>query len=332
MAPPLYPALYEINTRVWLGELSRRPGRPATFDDVPDEALDRIAGLGFDWVWLLGVWQTGPAGRAVSRTHPDLLPEYPRVLPDLTDDDITGSPFAIRDYVVHTDFGGDEALRRLRARLAGRGVKLMLDFVPNHTAPDHRWAWEHPEYYVQGTEEDLEREPGDFGRIATARGSAVLARGRDPYFPGWPDTLQLNYRHAAFRDAMMAELGRIASACDGLRCDMAMLVLPEVFARTWGDRARPADATEPVDESFWPGAIAAVRRRHPDFLFLAEAYWDLEWNLQQLGFDQTYDKRLYDRLRALDPPATRGHLHAEFGFQARSARFLENHDEPRAAA
>jgi glycosidase len=332
MAPPLYPALYEINTRVWLRELSRGPARPATFDDVPDEALDRIAGLGFDWVWLLGVWQTGPAGREVSRTNPDLRREYPLILPDLTEDDISGSPFAIRDYAVHSDFGGDGALARLRARLGRRGVRLMLDFVPNHTGPDHRWAWEHPEYYVHGGEEDLAREPGNFCRVETARGPAVLARGRDPYFPGWPDTLQLNYRHAGFREAMKGQLGRIADACDGLRCDMAMLVLPDVFAGTWGDRSRSADGSPPEDLTFWPEAIAHVRERHPEFLFMAEAYWDLEWTLQQLGFDQTYDKRLYDRLRARDTTATRGHLHAHHEFQVRSTRFLENHDEPRAAA
>ena len=232
---------------------------------------------------------------------------------------------------MHVDFGGDAALRRLRERLQGRGVRLMLDFVPNHTAPDHRWAWEHPEYYVHGREEDLVREPGNFCRVETARGPAVLARGRDPYFPGWPDTLQLNYHHAGLRAAMLAELDRVAAACDGLRCDMAMLVLPDVFVRTGGDRSRPADGTEPEALPFWPEAIARVRERHPEFLFMAEAYWDLEWTLQQLGFDQTYDKRLYDRLRAQDASATRGHLRAHREFQTHSTRFLENHDEPRAA-
>ena len=328
----LNPALYEINTRVWLGELARGLGRLATFDDVPDEALDRIAGLGFDWVWLLGVWQTGPAGVEVSRTIPDLRAEYRRILPDLREDDISGSPFAIRDYAVHADFGGGEALMRLRERLRVRGVRLMLDFVPNHTAPDHAWVREHPEYYIRGTEADLAREPGNFVRVATARGPLVLAHGRDPYFPGWPDTLQVNYRHAAFREAMKEQLVRIAAACDGVRCDMAMLILPDIFVRTWGDASLPADGTPPVDSPFWPEAIARVREASPEFLFMAEAYWELEWTLQQLGFDQTYDKRLYDRLRARDAGAVRGHLGAHLAFQVHSTRFLENHDEPRAAA
>jgi len=160
----------------------------------------------------------------------------------------------------------------------------------------------------------------------------VLAHGRDPYFPGWPDTLQLNYRHRGLREAMAHTLEDIAQQCDGVRCDMAMLVLPDVIQRTWSERARPADGSAPVDAPFWPEAIARVRRRRPDFVFMAEAYWDLEWTLQQQGFDYTYDKRLYDRLAEQHAAAVAGHLHADAEYQRRSARFIENHDEPRAAA
>ena len=98
--------------------------------------------------------------------------------------------------------------------------------------------------------------------------------------------------------------------------------LPEVFQRTWGLTPAP----------FWPKAIAAVREAHRGFTFLAEAYWDLEWELQQQGFDYCYDKRLYDRLRHADAGAVRAHLGAGLDYQDRLARFLENHDEPRAAA
>jgi hypothetical protein len=103
---------------------------------------------------------------------------------------------------------------------------------------------------------------------------------------------------------------------------MAMLVLPDVFERTWG---MPA-------ELFWPRVTQAVKDAVPGFLFLAEVYWDLEWALQQQGFDYTYDKRLYDRLEHLETRQAREHLLAGLDFQDRLARFLENHDEPRAAA
>ena len=329
---PRYPSLYQVNTRVWLHELGVALGRSATLEDVSDAALDQIAADGFDWVWLLGVWQTGRAGRQISLSRPDWQHEYREVLPDFTPDDVCGSPFAVSEYVVNRDFGGPRALERFRKRLAERGIKLVLDFVPNHTAIDHPWVHTHPEFYVAGTEADLAAEPQNFCRVETQFGSRVLARGRDPYFPAWSDTLQVNYRHQGLREAMHAVLGSIAAQCDGLRCDMAMLVLPDVIARTWGDRARPADGSPPIDDSFWPAAMARVRERWPAFMFMAEVYWDLEWTLQQQGFDYTYDKRLYDRLRVQDAAAVRGHLLADLDYQRRSARFLENHDEPRAAA
>jgi hypothetical protein len=321
MPPPRYPSLYQINTRVWLTELARTLDRPATLDDIPDAALDGLADVGFDWVWLLSVWQTGAAGRAVSRSHPAWRPEFAETLPDLTDADIPGSGFAITGYTVHNQLGGNPALARLRDRLLARGLRLMLDFVPNHTALDHPWVEEHAEHFIAGTDADLARAPENFVRIPRRAGSLILAHGRDPYFPGWPDTLQLNYANPATHEAMIGELLMVAGRCDGVRCDMAMLLLPDVFERTWGRAAQP----------FWPAAIERVRNRYAEFCFLAEVYWDLEWALQHQGFDYTYDKRLYDRLRAGHSRPVREHLMAGLDYQARMARFLENHDEPRAA-
>ena len=322
MSTPGYPSLYQINTRVWLTELSRELGRPAMLDDIPDTELDRIAEVGFDWVWFLSVWQTGPAAQKVSRTNLDWRSDFEVTLPDLKEEDIAGSGFAIQDYTVHRDMGGAQGLARLRRRLQQRGLKLMLDFVPNHTAPDHPWAGAHPEYFVQGSEDDLARAPQNYCRAETKNGTRVLAYGRDPYFDGWPDTLQLNYGNTELQQAMIAELQRVAGQCDGVRCDMAMLLLPDVFERTWGIAAQP----------FWPAAIQCVREKFPDFCFLAEVYWDLEWTMQQQGFDYTYDKRLYDRLREGHARPAREHFHAGSDYQNKLARFLENHDEPRAAA
>jgi hypothetical protein len=319
---PRYPSLYQVNTRVWLTELSRQLGRPATLDDVPDADLDRFAAQGFDWIWMLSVWQTGLAGQRVSRANPEWRKEFEHTLPDLREEDIAGSGFAITGYTVSGALGGDAALARLRARLADRGMRLMLDFVPNHTGLDHAWVDDHPEYYVLGTEENLAQAPANYTRVRRAAGDLVLAHGRDPYFPGWPDTLQLDYGNPATQEAMITELTRIAGQCDGVRCDMAMLVLPDVFERTWGRRA----------QEFWPAATRRVAEHVPGFCFMAEVYWDLEWALQQQGFNCTYDKRLYDRLREGHARPVREHFHAGLDFQDRLARFLENHDEPRAAA
>ena len=151
MATPRYPALYQVNTRVRLTELSQSLGRTATLDDIGDTELDRWAALGFDWIWLLGVWQTGPAGQRVSRSQPDWRREFERTLPDLRDEDIGGSCFAICSYTVHARLGGDAALARLRERMRSRGLKLMLDFVPNHVALDHPWVEEQPDFFVSGS-------------------------------------------------------------------------------------------------------------------------------------------------------------------------------------
>ena len=318
---PRYPSLFQINTRVWLTALSRELKRPATLDDIPDAELDRLAAMGFDWIWLLSVWQTGAAGRQVSSGHPEWRREFQETLSDFSEEDIAGSGFAITGYSVHTQLGGDEALARLRERLRGRGLRLLLDFVPNHTGLDHPWVEAHPDYYVQGTESDLARAPANYIRVRRKQGDRVLAYGRDPYFPGWPDALQLNYGNRATQEAMIGELLKIAGQADGVRCDMAMLVLPEVFERTWGISAGP----------FWPEATRRVREQAPEFCFMAEVYWDLEWTLQQQGFDYTYDKRLYDRLRDGHARPVREHFHAGLDYQDRMARFLENHDEPRAA-
>lgn len=316
------PALFEINTRTWLSRLSAEAGRRISLADVADSTLDEFARRGFHWIWLMGVWRTGAAGRAVSRGTPGWRAEYKAALPDLTDEDICGSCYSIAAYEVDEALGGPAALASFRRRLATRGIRLMLDFVPNHTALDHAWVRTKPDFYVQGNEAGLAARPEGYMRAETERGPRILAKGRDPNFPAWPDTLQLDYGNPALQAARVAELMAIAVQCDGVRCDMAMLLLPEVFQRTWGITPAP----------FWPHAISAVREAHAGFTFMAEAYWDLEWTLQQQGFDYCYDKRLYDRLLHGDASVIRGHLQAGLDYQSKLARFLENHDEPRAAS
>jgi len=319
---PNYPSLYQINTRVWLTEISQNLGRHATLDDIAAFELDRLSEMGFDWIWFLSVWSTGEAARKVSRENPEWRLDFEKTLPDLQDQDIAGSGFAITGYTVNPELGGDEALKRLRERLRKRGLKLMLDFVPNHMGPDHPWVEEHPDYFVSGTESDLENFPQNYTRIKNRHGDMILAYGRDPFFAGWPDTVQLDYSNPATVEAMLGEILRISGQCDGVRCDMAMLVLPEVFERTWGRRAQP----------FWQVATKAVHEKVPGFCFMAEVYWDMEWTMQQQGFDYAYDKRLYDRLVEGHAREVREHFYAKPDYQDKLARFLENHDEPRAAS
>lgn len=320
---PGHPLIYEINTWVWLGELSRKYQKPVNLSTVPNQEWDAIASLGFDVVWFMGVWERSPAGVEISMRNRGLLEEFRRALPDFTAEDNVGSPYCVRRYVVDAHLGGPDGLAIARNTLAERGIRLLLDFVPNHVAPDHPWVSEHPEYFVRGDATDLQRDPASFLDI----GGIIFACGRDPYFPAWPDVIQLNAFDKGLRRAVIETLSEIAAQCDGVRCDMSMLMLNEIFERTWGARAGP----KPADD-YWLAVIPAIKRESREFKFIAEAYWDLEWELQQQGFDYCYDKKLYDRMEHADPENVYQHLLANFAYQEKMVRFLENHDEPRAAA
>jgi hypothetical protein len=319
---PDKPVIYEINTAVWLGDLSRAAGRRVTLADVACSDWDAVTPVGIDAIWLMGVWERSPAGVALANADAGLQSSFRDALPDLRPEDVIGSPYCVRRYVVDPAFGGPRALAAARATLAARGIRLILDYVPNHVAPDHPWVTSRPQLFVTGSEQDIQSEPAAW----LTAGGHVLAHGRDPYFPPWPDVVQLDAFSPYLRSAAARTLAGIGSQCDAIRCDMAMLMTNKVFARTWGGRTGP----EP-DEEFWPRVIAGLRARHPETVLIAEAYWDMEWTLQQQGFDFCYDKRLYDRITAGDVPAARDHLRADLGYQSRLLRFLENHDEPRIA-
>ena len=235
---PQQPVIYEINTAVWLDSLSRSAGRRLTLADVGAADWDAVTPAGVDAVWLMGVWERSPAGLALAKTTADLQASFREALPDLRDEDIIGSPYCVRQYVVDAAFGGPEALATARGELAARGARLLLDYVPNHVAPDHPWVTSEPQLFIQGDDHDLEADPAGWVRV----GGHVLALGRDPYFPPWPDVVQLNAFSPALRAATARTLAGIADQCDGIRCDMAMLMTNQVFARTWGGRAGPEPA------------------------------------------------------------------------------------------
>ncbi len=319
---PNHPMIYEINTWVWLRELARKYGRPVTLGDIPDAEWEEPSRLRMDAVWLMGVWERSPAGISIALSNQALQDDFRRALPDVSRADIVGSPYCVRRYEVDAALGGRKGLAAARRALAKHGIRLMLDFVPNHVAPDHPWVSEHPEYFLQGTAEELRRDPASFREV----NGNIFACGRDPFFPAWPDVLQLNAFNPGLRRAAAATVTSIADQSDGVRCDMSMLMMNKIFASTWG-----SGAGNPPDTDYWPEVIHAVRRDHPDFLFMAEAYWDLEWELQQQGFDFCYDKRLYDRLEHDEAESIRLHLLADPSYQRKLVRFIENHDEPRAA-
>lgn len=320
--------LYEINALVWLNEQPwRRPDAP-DLAEIPEETLELWSRMGIDMVWFLGVWRRSEASRQISLKNRELYRLFPDLPPEEVRPHIVGSPFSIADYSLSPLLGDSTTLKRLREKLNARGIGLMLDFVPNHLAVDHPWAAAHPGRFVRGTEETLQSDPCNY---FYSKGSppTILAHGRDPYFAGWTDTVQVNVFSREMRGAMIDQLLGVAELCDGIRCDMAMLLNNEVFRNTWGDLFL-LDYPDGPPPEFWREAISKVKDRRPDFLFLAEVYWNLERQLLEMGFDYTYDKTLYDRARDGDGAGIRAHLDGTRDYQDHMARFLENHDESRA--
>lgn len=318
------PHIYEINTWTWLHELSLKYKQSITLGNIPDAELIALAKphTAFDALWLMGVWERSPRSTQIARYHTGLQAEYHSALPDYTVDDVVGSPYAIRRYVVDAHLGGREELANLRGRLQKLGLGLILDFVPNHVATDHHWTETHPDAFLHATPEELANDPGAFIQV----GEYIFAHGRDPYFPAWTDTLQVNAFSEVLRSLEIEKLLDVAEQCDGVRCDMAMLMVNEIFAKTWGHRVGDTPRIE-----YWDAVIPQIRKRYPEFMFIAEVYWNMEARLHELGFDYCYDKRLYDRLAHENAPSILAHLGAGLEYQSKLVRFIENHDEQRAA-
>ena len=175
-----YPTIYEINTWVWLSDLEQKYGKKVDLSSVPSAEWDAIGKHGFDAVWMMGVWERSPAGAAIANRNHSLLEDFRRALPDFRSSDNVGSPYCVRRYVVDQHLGGPKGLAIARQELARRGMNLVLDFVPNHVAPDHPWVIEHPKYFVRGNADDVRRDPASFIDVD----GNVYACGRDPYFPG----------------------------------------------------------------------------------------------------------------------------------------------------
>ena len=320
-----HPHLYEINTLVWLYEFSQKEKKTVRLGDVPDHEWDVLQAKGFDYIWLMGIWERSPYSQSLAQKDPQLQNAYDQTLPGWKSSDVVGSPYAIRSYRPNPDVATWAQLDDVLEKLHQRNMRLILDFVPNHTAVDHDWIHSHPEYYIHAKAQHVEPSHHNFFTSYFDNTVLHLAHGKDPYFPAWTDTAQLNYFNEATRLAMVEELRTIAQHCDGVRCDMAMLVLNDVFEKTWRDHL--GTFSPPMTE-FWTEAMTVSH----EFVWIAEVYWDLEWTLQQLGFQFTYDKRLYDRLRQSSPREVSVHLSADVSYQNHLVRFLENHDEARSAS
>jgi glycosidase len=350
-------SLYEVRVSALLNEVCKTSD--ATLSDVPSCFFESLSEQGIDMLYLLGVWKTGHEG--INHSIKKLGPENAALA--------VSSPFAITDYSVNELYGGSKSLIEFKKRANAYNIKVVIDFVPNHFAVDHRWTLTQPWLFVQGSEAEVLQFPDRYFRVTLTdqtvismigSNSVYLAHGRDPYSGGWQDTVQLNYYHPLLRKRVIDTLIYIASnsLADGVRCDMAMLLLPDVFKKTWplaNDKkplvsphyletdflpvieefevplSNSQSQIQVVETDFWSDAISQVHKKCHDFIFLAEVYWDREKSLLEAGFQFCYDKQLYDRL-LLPRSSTESvynHLRQNLQTLPNFTHFIENHDEKR---
>lgn len=322
------PSIYEINTRLWLKRFANSKGT-VTLENIPNNYWDDFVKKGFDYVWLMGIWKTCDSVIDKYCFEEGLVKSYDRALKGWKREDIIGSPYAVDKYEPNPQIGTLKSLLELKSQLNKKGIKLILDFVPNHFSADSSLIESNPDIFLEVDIDAFKKDPYTFYQ-PKKNVNKYFAHGRDPFFPAWQDTAQVNFFSNDARGFLTKTLLELTKVCDGVRCDMAMLALNNVFNNTWGGILLGNGFEFPKTE-FWQDAIAAVKKERSDFVFIAEAYWDLEWKLQRLGFDYTYDKSLTDRLKLGDAKDIHDHLMAETEYQKKSVRFIENHDEERAA-
>lgn len=323
------PSLYEINTRVWLKRFDQGIIK-STLADIPNSYWDEFSKKGIDYVWLMGVWKISDSAIEKYCFEESLIKEYKRALKDWTREDVIGSPFAISEYKINPHLGNHRSLLELKSKLNKKGIKLILDFVPNHFNAESELIRTNPEIFLSVEVEQFNSDPHTYYKPFSKQ-QKCFAHGRDPFFPAWQDTVQVNFFSEQARKFLIKTLLGLTKICDGVRCDMAMLALNNVFQNTWGGVLNKCGFERPKTE-FWKDAISKVKNERADFLFIAEVYWDLELELQLLGFDYTYDKKLTDRLKSAAPSEIGEYLLAEPEYQNKSLRFTENHDEERAVS
>lgn len=320
------PKIYEINTRVFLRKFDST-NKKARLLDVPFSYWKYLADLGINYIWLMGIWKTCPATIEKYCFEDNLVKNYSKALKDFKHEDVIGSPYSIDKYELNESICSKDELKIFREKLKSIGLGLILDFVPNHYSSESELIYTHPEIFLQVDEATFKNDNHTYFQPNILE-KKFFAHGRDPFFPAWQDTIQVNVCNREARKFQKNELKKISEMCDGVRCDMAMLALNNVFKNTWGSALQEKCKQESTE--FWNEIISFIKSQNNKFLFIAEAYWDLEWQLQQIGFDFTYDKSLTDRLKFASAKDVLDHLKAEYDYQIKSLRFIENHDEERA--
>jgi len=349
------------SVHVWLEQLSRTYGRSCrTLADIPDEELSKLAGWGFNALWLIGIWKRSEASRTIKRScgNPEAL----------------ASAYSLFAYEIAGDLGGEESFRSLRERALRQGIRLAADMVPNHMGIDSHWVHNHAEWFVQldhppfpayrFSGPDLSSHP-DIGifledHYYTRQDAAVVFKwvdrrsgqtryiyhGNDGTRMPWNDTAQLNYLLPAVREAVMRTVIDVSKRFPIIRFDAAMTLAKKHYQRLWfptpgsggdipsrsghGLTKAQYDRLMPVE--FWRELVDRMAAESPDTLLLAEAFWLMEgYFVRTLGMHRVYNSAFMNFLKMEDNASFRKSLKEVIGFNReilrRYVNFLNNPDE-----
>ena len=354
------PVIYQIFTRLYGNKTKNnkpngtlQENGSAKMNDITATKLQRISRMGFTHVWFTGLiehaTQTDHTAFGISKDHPAVVKGK------------AGSPYAIKDYYdIDPDLAVSvpDRMKEFKAplnRTHKAGLKMVIDFVPNHVARHY-----HSDAAPKGVEDLGEKDdttkgfdpqnnfyylPGQQLRTDFARSAAqtepyvelpAKATGNDcfnasPSRNDWYETVKLNYgidyqggraTHFSPTPSTWKKMTDILlfwaeKGVDAFRCDMA----------------------EMVPTAFWSHAVAAVKKEHPDVLFIGEVYNPAQYrDYLAAGFDYLYDKvGLYDTLRAIvcgnaSASCITSCWQATDDIKEHMLHFLENHDEQRIAS
>lgn len=349
--------IYQIFPRYW-GDRAGKQKKGGTLDEngcgkfsnIDRESLDYFKSLGITHLWLTGIVRhaTGESTGGCTASSPDWVKGR------------AGSPYAITDYYDVNPYLADKPERRMEEfkellkRVHNAGLKVIIDFVPNHVARDYtsftalhpaptgmpslgsdddksvHWREENDFFYYPGTELKLPIKSQTYKELpALASGNAYTA---EPAVNDWYDTVKINYcdTHTGTWDKMLDIVRFWAGmGVDGFRCDMVELV--------------PAD--------FFTWLIREIHKQYPEIVFIAEVYQKELYSkyIREVGFDLLYDKSgMYDTIRAIVQKNTDDsgvpveawqstrkitwNWQSLGNLQPYMLNFLENHDEQRFAS